>query len=154
MRDRRRIRWAALVTAVPILLLAVACDGEMGSDDVGGAIETAAQDVQEGASELEAAVEQSDAVGNAVAELASLREELQSGADVDTDAAADRVGQVGDDLASAFEGAEGEAAERWQSMQPEIEALEEDLRTGGADALGDLEAMIGRLRADLLTSDR
>lgn len=151
MRDGRRMRWAALAMALPLLLLPAACDGEMGAEDVGGAIETAAQDVQDAGSDLGAALEQSDAVGNAVSEMESLRDELQSGADVDTEAAADRVGQVGDDLDAAFQDAEGEAAERWQAMQPELDALEEDLRTGGADALGDLEAMIERLRADLLT---
>lgn len=159
----RRLNRLALVGLVALALsFAAGCDTQgtidesqeaVGTavDEAGETIDEAGQAAGEAATGAGEALTDAEVVGQAATELDELAERMRSGAEVDTEAAADQVAGIQERLATVFEDAEGQTAETWQEVQVQMAEVEMELRGGGAEALSMLETLIERIRNDLYT---
>jgi len=121
------------------------------ADEVGDVVESAGEDI---ATAVDVAADEAElALQRAEVQLDWMGERMEAGAEYAADEAADDVANLRSDLAMAYENAEGEAAEAWDQADRELDEAEVALRAGSAEALGNLAALLERIRADLLSDD-
>lgn len=157
MAAMMRQRLARIGMALVLATVISGCrpqDSEDAEREVGEAIESVTEAGEAAGAAARQALDQAGdagarqaAVTEARTKLAALRARAQASeeaADV-----ADGVERVRRDLAAAYENADGEAADWWRDVQPELEALEQDVREGTADSLDRFSSTLERLEREV-----
>lgn len=117
------------------------------ADQLGDVVDSAGDDM--GTAAVEVAAEAGVAWDRAAVQMDRMGEQIESGTEYAAEAAADDVARLRSDLAIAYENAEGEAAEEWAELQPELEKAEMALRAGSANALDNLSELLTRTSRSL-----
>lgn len=122
-------------------------DAGEAADEMGDVVDSAGDDMATAVDEV--AAEANVAWDRAAVQMDQMGERIESGTDYAAEAAADDVARLRADLAIAYENAEGEAAEEWAELQPELEEAEMALRAGSANALDNVAALLQRTSRSL-----
>ncbi len=130
-------------------------DAAVAVDTAAVAVNTAASDAADAAGEaVDEFAMKADAFGEAIARrLQLINERLRTDAEYAAEEAADEVAELRADMRTNFAEAEGEMAERWKTIDADLEVVETDLRDGTVGALERLQELIERIQVDLATPD-
>ncbi len=139
------VAWLALIVAIIALLFAVAAFNRTNQHLVADDDNEVTEDTQE--SEVDVVAARREAADR----LTSIRTEVET--DKRYDEAADEVAEIRANLRETYADASADAQEEWRDMEPELEALEQQLRDKSADALGGLASLIRALAGEVRTDE-